>query len=95
MIEKRPRPVIFLYTEAAQITDDVHAAMIEAGYLPVRVADVNEVKILTAPLAIEATDLSAITAAALDTITTSTIAAGHFGTTLAKKLLAGAQGNKK
>jgi hypothetical protein len=92
MTEIKPRPVIFLYTEAAQIADDVRAGMIEAGYLPVLVADVNEVKILTAPLAVEATDLSAITVAALDAIVKSSGStmswASHFGARVASELLA-------
>ncbi len=95
MIEKKPRPVIFLYTEATHIPDDLRAAMIESGYLPVCVADIHEVKILRAPLAVEATDLSAITAAALDAIvSSSTMIQSRFGTTLASELLA-SRGNKK
>ena len=28
------RPTIFLYTDQAEVTDEVKAAMVEAGYLP-------------------------------------------------------------
>ena len=86
------RPVIFLYTGAAEVSDDVREKMTEAGYLPVKVADIDAVKILTAPMAIDPADLSAITVAALDALLKSASATtthvGQFGARLAAELLA-------
>ena len=92
MMEFKPRPVIFLYTEAAAIKDDVRERMIEAGYLPVLVADINAVKIMTPPVTIDPAELSAVTVAALEAILASsaqgTTTSYNFGLSVATELLA-------
>lgn len=86
------RPVIFLYTDAAEIDADIRAKMIEAGYLPVRVADVNSIRILPAHIAFENSDVPVITAAALDAIIKSTEStsawAANFGANIARNIRA-------
>jgi len=71
--------------------------MVEAGYLPIHVADVSAVKIMTAPLAVEPTDVSAITIAALEAIVASdkstTSWSSRFGARVAAELLASAIAN--
>ncbi len=37
---------IFIYTEKAQLDDDARAMLIDAGYVPVKVADIANVKLL-------------------------------------------------
>ncbi len=88
----KQRPSIFLYTDAAEITDEVRSAMIEAGYLPVRVQSVDSVRILTAPLTYDEIALPLITRAALHALVQSrqstTAHAAEFGVDLARLLLA-------
>lgn len=89
MDRPKPRPSIVLYTDAAAIDDDVKAAMIEAGYLPVRVSDVDAVRIMPVTHGIDAGDMSAITAAALEAVAkhgTQDVPA-RFGWALTKALL--------
>lgn len=86
------RPVIFLYTDDAQLDDDVRAKMIEAGYLPVKVADVDGVRMLPTSVSVDTSEVSAITAAALDAIIKSaestTTWAASFGANVARNLRA-------
>lgn len=46
------RPIIILYTEAAEISEEVLSAMPAAGYLPVKVSDPGAVRVLEIPTAL-------------------------------------------
>jgi hypothetical protein len=59
------RPVIILYTDAAEISSEVLAAMPAAGYLPVKVADANAIRVLDIPVGAHVAEMDLITQAAL------------------------------
>lgn len=98
MTEPKLRPSIFLYTEVASITDEVRSAMIEAGYLPVLVASVDSVRILTCPVTYDGIALPLITQAALQAILKSVDStnahASRFGADLARLLLTNKPGDE-
>lgn len=85
-------PSIFLYTDAADLTDEVKSAMIEAGYLPVRVESLDSVRILTAPVTYDEVVLPLVLRAALGALEKSahsgTYHTAEFGLRLARLLLA-------
>ena len=89
--ELKQRPSIFLYTDAAAITDEVRIAMIEAGYLPVRVASVDDVRILTNPVTYDGVAIPLVTQAALEALLKSNESVStwtsRFGACLARLLL--------
>ena len=82
------RPIIILYTEAAEISEEVLSAMPAAGYLPVKVSDPGAVRVLEIPSCVANSDMDAITVAALVSIKAyGGAAAQSFGSHLAKLLL--------
>lgn len=62
------RPVIFLYTEAAQIDAHTRKAMVAAGFLPVKVSSLDAVKIIDSPMVIADAELPYVVRSALDAI---------------------------
>jgi hypothetical protein len=60
-----PRGVIFLYTDAAQIDARTRKAMTASGFLPVKVASLDAVRLIEAPLAVPSAEISEILRAAL------------------------------
>lgn len=85
---------IFLYTEAATISDEAVKALTDAGYIPVRVSSLDDVKLVSLETVrqVAPQDMDAITRAALRTVQvfgeTSVTVQGSFGAQLAGLLLA-------
>lgn len=81
------QPVIFLYTEAAQLDARTRKAMVAAGFLPVKVATLDAVKIIELPVAVGDVQLSEVARAALTAVLEGG-EANRFGRNLADRLLA-------
>lgn len=85
------RPVIVLFTDAAEIAPETLTAMREAGYLPVKVNDANAIRILEIPAGMPDGDLSVIQTAALRALVKSAeVTVNHtakFGLEMATLLL--------
>jgi hypothetical protein len=59
---------LFLYTNKAQVSEDTRKAMIAAGYLPVMVADMDQVKLIETQVHLSRAQLDTIGQAALATL---------------------------
>lgn len=84
------RKSLFLYTDQTELSDEMKAAMLEAGFVPIKVADLAQHKIISAPIRVEVTaeHMDLVTQVALSTINSyGGSVAESFGSRLAKLLL--------
>lgn len=79
---------VFLYTPEANINSTHLEALRKNGFIPVKVASMDAVKIMPVPVAISASHMDLILVAAMQAIAGTDSTAKSFGNNLARALLA-------